>query len=401
LIARDAFNGKLLWKRSIGSWFTRFKGLADGFVYCLRADDGQLIWRFQAAPADRRILVYEQIESLWPVHGSVLVQDQVASFVAGRSAFVDGGMVLYRVDSATGQLLSKTPLDSQNPITGENIQDTVKWLNMAVGRPDILSSDGDRLYMRSQAFDLNGQRLALGPEIANEQEGTRQGGETTHLFCPTGFLDDTWFHRTYWLFGQTWSSGWCGYHVAGKYAPAGKIMAVGKERVYAFGRQPQYYRWTVPMEFRLFAADKYWPPASDVAGDLSSQAAKQRRRSARTPTPVTNKANYGWSTEVPILVRAILLADETLFIAGPHDLLNEDELGPAPLTINEDQIRRQEDALEGKSGALLWAMSVADGSGRAQYALGSPPVLDGMAAAGGRLYVATTSGELVCLESSY
>ncbi len=30
LIARDAFNGKVLWKRSIDTWYTRFKGLKDG-----------------------------------------------------------------------------------------------------------------------------------------------------------------------------------------------------------------------------------------------------------------------------------------------------------------------------------------------------------------------------------
>ncbi|RMF92589.1 MAG: hypothetical protein D6741_14735, partial [Planctomycetota bacterium] len=30
LICRDAFNGKLLWKRAIPDWYTRFKGLKDG-----------------------------------------------------------------------------------------------------------------------------------------------------------------------------------------------------------------------------------------------------------------------------------------------------------------------------------------------------------------------------------
>ena len=56
------------------------------------ATDGALLWRFLAAQRDRRILAYEQIESCWPVHGSVLVHDGVAHFVAGRSVFVDGGM---------------------------------------------------------------------------------------------------------------------------------------------------------------------------------------------------------------------------------------------------------------------------------------------------------------------
>lgn len=44
-------------------------GSADGYVYCLRVADGQLIWRFRAAPDDRRLVSFEQLESVWPVHG--------------------------------------------------------------------------------------------------------------------------------------------------------------------------------------------------------------------------------------------------------------------------------------------------------------------------------------------
>jgi outer membrane protein assembly factor BamB len=377
-------------------------GSADGFVYCLRAADGGLVWRFQAAPADRRILVYEQIESLWPVHGSVLVREGVACFVAGRSAFVDGGMCLYRVDVETGEMISKTPVNEQNPNTGNNVQDTVKWLNMAVGRPDVLASDGDRLYMRSQAFDLTGKRLAMGPEAAGAEEGARQGGETTHLFCPTGFLDDTWFHRTYWLYAQTWSSGWCGYHVAGKFAPAGKIMAVGEDRVYAFGREPQYYRWTVPMEYRLFAANKYWKPApkaDDGGGARPARAPKKKRRGAGANTPVANVENYAWSTRVPILVRAMTLAGEILFIAGPRDVLDESELDRAFAGGSDERILAQEAALEGRAGGLLWAVSAVDGERLAEIRLRSPPIFDGMAAANGRLYMATVDGKVLCLGS--
>jgi len=212
-------------------------GSADGWVYCVRASDGQLIWRFMGALADRRIVSYEQIESLWPIHGSILVQDGIALFVAGRSIFVDGGMRLYRLNAKTGALISETVLDERNPQTGNDIQELVKWLNMPVGRPDILSSDRQRIYMRSQAFDLHGKRLRMGPRINSPQEGSLQGGPETHLFCPTGYLDDTWFHRTYWLYGSTWGSGWNGYFVADKHAPAGKIMSVGDELVYVFGRE--------------------------------------------------------------------------------------------------------------------------------------------------------------------
>ena len=70
-------------------------GSADGYVYCLRAEDGQLAWRFRAAPQERRIMAFGQVESAWPVHGSVLVVDGQLYFVAGRTSYLDGGMTLY------------------------------------------------------------------------------------------------------------------------------------------------------------------------------------------------------------------------------------------------------------------------------------------------------------------
>ncbi len=77
--AIDAGSGTVLWSYAVGGRVdsppTIHKGrvlfgAADGYVYCLRASDGILIWRFRAAPIDRRMMAYEQLESVWPVHGS-------------------------------------------------------------------------------------------------------------------------------------------------------------------------------------------------------------------------------------------------------------------------------------------------------------------------------------------
>ncbi|UCF17744.1 MAG: PQQ-binding-like beta-propeller repeat protein, partial [Phycisphaerales bacterium] len=42
-------------------------GTRSGFVYCLRATDGEFLWRFRAAPQHRLLFSYEQLESAWPV----------------------------------------------------------------------------------------------------------------------------------------------------------------------------------------------------------------------------------------------------------------------------------------------------------------------------------------------
>ena len=232
-------------------------GSADGFVYCLRAADGKLVWRFLTAPGHERIMAFEQLESRWPVHGSVLVQKGVVYAVAGRSLFLDGGMRLCRLDVGTGKLLSEEVLDERDPETGSNVQVHVKRLTMPVALPDVLSSDGRHLYMRSQVFDMDGKRQEIAP--VSEKLGAHaaiQEGETKHLFASAGYLDDTSFHRAYWVYGRKFEGGWNSYYLAGKKTPAGKILSVDGERVYGFGREPKYFRWTVPMEFHLFAAAK-------------------------------------------------------------------------------------------------------------------------------------------------
>lgn len=284
--AVDAASGDRLWQYTtggrIGSPPTIYEGLvlfgsADGHVYALRASDGALVWRFRAASSERRLMSFEQLESVGPVHGSVLVQEGVVYFVSGRSMFVDGGLRLWRLDPATGRVLSETVMDNSDSAVKEDVQDYVSWLNMPPALPDVLSSDGRLVYMRSQPFKLDGTRLPLEamPAAADADRGAppaTQNREQAHLFCPTGFLDDTWWHRTYWMYGSRFVSGWCGYFLAGKTAPAGRLLVFDDSRLYGFGRKPQYYRWTTPIEHHLFAADKL-PPVADEAAEASPTGA--------------------------------------------------------------------------------------------------------------------------------
>ncbi len=260
-------------------------GSADGYVYCLRAADGQVAWRFRAAPIDQRLMAFEQLQSVWPVHGSVLVHDGAAWFVAGRSVFLDGGLRLWRLDPVTGRVLSETVLDDRDPATGNDRHAYVSWLNMPVGLPDILSCDGRHVYMRSQAFELDGtpKPLERFPRAGEGHGGNsfapppNQDAGYAHLFSPTGFLDDSWWHRTYWLYGSRFYSGWSAYYLAGQVVPAGRILVFDDSLVYGFGRKPQYYRWTTPIEHHLFAADKKMP---EPMSELPSKAVRTGAQSS-------------------------------------------------------------------------------------------------------------------------
>jgi outer membrane protein assembly factor BamB len=231
-------------------------GSSDGWIYCLTASQGELVWRYRAAPLDRRTMAYEQLESLWPVSGSVLVRNDQVYGVAGRSIFLDGGLRMLRLDLATGAKLSESIMDDTNPETGNNMQEKVMTLQMPVGLPDILSTDGRYIFMKSQKFDFEGNRLEIGPNSGSfVEQVTKQRGDDAHIFAPMGFLDDTWFHRSYWVLGQSFAGGHGGYYQAGRFAPSGRLLVNGNGYVFGYGRKPEYLRWTTTLEHQLYAAD--------------------------------------------------------------------------------------------------------------------------------------------------
>jgi len=437
-----AASGKLSWRFTAGGRVDSpptyhagavLFGSADGWVYCLRAADGEVAWRFRVAPADRRIMAFEQVESLWPMHGSVLVQDGVAWCLAGRSMFLDGGMRLVRLDAATGAKLSETVLDDRDPATGKNLQAHINRKKMPVALPDVLSSDGKVVYMRSQRFDMTGKRATILPESQANQDGHR------HVFSPIGMLDDTWFHRAYMFYGRNAGEGWGEWFLPARQVPYGRMLVTGDDTVYAYGRHPWYLCNSSVLEYRLYAAEKEPAPAAP-SGPAARRGqtpvakkpiakkppanrpprkkpaakrppAKRRRPAGGIPRNTTDwksrsnfpisrltRVRFKWVAEQPpLLARAMVLAGKTLFVAGPPDV--DDEFTGWGHHLDGDVAAKhveQADALAGKKGGLLWAVSAADGAKLAEYRLDSPPVFDGMIAADGKLYFTTMDGKVAC-----
>ncbi len=375
-------------------------GAADGRVYCLRASDGVLIWRFAAAPQDMRLVSYGRLESVWPVHGSVLVRDGNVYCVAGRSTMLDGGLTFYCLDAASGRVISEKKLyDQQNP------QRDVKVLNMPTASTDVLSSDDQMIYMLSQAFDFEGNRLqTLDPTADPLDRATMQVGKGAHLFSPTGFLDDDAWHRSYWVYGKAFSSGCNWWFRAGRYAPAGRMLVFDGDRVYGFGREPGLFVWSHVLENHLFCSAKQ-ADADAIASvkqwsnKVGRDAVFNRRFTRQTPVSQRLAPNLHWSVSHPPLhVRAMALAGETLLVAGPPDVLSEDEAFNQPFTREVTAAKKKQDAAyEGKGGAVLMALSASEGKALCQLDLLALPVWDGMAVTENRLYMATMDGNVVCM----
>ncbi len=85
-----------------------FVGSDDGFVYCLKADSGELVWKVRGGPAEERLLGNGCMISRWPIRSGVLVDDGVAYFGAGVfphenvylvAVRAEDGKVVWRDDS--------------------------------------------------------------------------------------------------------------------------------------------------------------------------------------------------------------------------------------------------------------------------------------------------------------
>jgi outer membrane protein assembly factor BamB len=334
-------------------------GSADGWIYCLRAEDGELAWRFCVAPELRQVVSYGQLESAWPVPGNVLVSrhkdraNPVAYAAAGRSSYVDGGVYLCAVDAVTGELIARRRISHLDPETGLEPQETIRGVIMPGAIPDVLASDGSSVFMRHQRFDLNTEPLEQNVD---------------HLFCSAGYVDDTWWHRTYLQIGTEMRGGYGGWGAAGRQRISGKALVRNENRAFGFGRKDYTITGShlgLQSEFHLFGAE--------------TELIRQKQKKSQKRRPPTTQVKYIWSKPIPFYPRAMLLAGETLFIAGPEDVLDFDEKDPA-----------------GK--VSFWAVSTEDGSVKAEYTLKVSPVYDSFAASEGRLYFTTVDGRVICYQ---
>ncbi|MBC8872434.1 MAG: PQQ-binding-like beta-propeller repeat protein [Planctomycetes bacterium] len=361
-------------------------GCRDGSVYCLRASDGALAWRFAAAPDERKVVSYGQLESVWPVQGSVLVQDGVVYFAAGRSSFLDGGIMVYGLDAKTGQMLHHHHLEGPWP---DIMKEVGRPFAMEGALPDLIVSDGKDLYMQRIKFDAELNRL---PTTRESDLGELDMG-ANHLVATGGFLDDTGFDRVYWMYGKRWP----GFYFAQQSPKAGQLVVFDDSTTYAvkyFYRRIQWSPAFFPAEhgYLLFADDNDNEPTLDERGQppkaidwLPEEAAtdKHRRggRGVEKGTGYVRQFPAKWQKMVPLRIRAMVLAGDHLFAAGTPDVLDPDD----PVA-----------AFEGRKGARLQVFSTKDGSSLDSHQLSSLPAFDGLSAAAGRLYLATRDGKVIC-----
>jgi len=365
--ALEETSGARVWQSTVGGPVdspptfhqgTLLFGSADGHVYCLRASDGELVWRFRAAPEEVRISAFGHVASPWPVHGAVLIHDGVAYVTAGRSSFLDGGIHLYALEPATGKVLQSATIFSPDPATGKGVFDSRLRYDMPPDRPgalsDVLVRYGSHIYMRHKKIDPKNIALDFDRNMSEDQQRAffeeKETGKVldygSQLVSTAGLLDGSWFNQTFWSFEN---------------ASHGRLLVFDDQTTFglrAYGGLPHRH-----------VRSKFVVGTSKYTVFADNRKAKKRR----------------WSIAIPVRVRAMAAAGDAVFFAGMPDRVSFADPWAA---------------YEGRSGGLLWAVSKTDGEKLAEYPIESPPVWDGMAVANGRLFIATTAGQVSCWKST-
>jgi outer membrane protein assembly factor BamB len=334
-----------------------FVGSDDGFVYCLNAADGRLVWKMRGGPNEEKLLGNGRMISRWPIRTGVLVDESIVYFGAG--IFPHENVYLCAVHADDGTLIWKNDTISQESANRNE-----------------LSPQGYLLAARTQLFVPSGRSLpvafdrATGQMIFDRKYGWR-GEQTGGVIGGTYALlaDEQIYtgtqHHLLALNQNTGRTGF-GWFPGRRLAVVGNMayMATGRELVamnrtgYAKASQRRN-----SLEFKIKGLRSNVRRAKDdkrrkLEQELKAVEEELRQHRRQNIVPTVN-----W--RVPSECDAELVLSKNLVFAGGQGKVN---------------------AFNRKDGKAIWGAKV-DGKAR------------GLAVANGNLYVSTDTGKIYCFAS--
>ena len=340
------------------------QGSRDGWVYCLNAKDGQLVWKFNALPEKRLICDKGQLESAWPVNGSILVHKDTAYFAAGRSSFLDGGIALFGLNPLTGEVIHRKlmagPYEEQEgnfPLLGN------RSFRIEGFKSGILSCADDMLFIRHQAFSLDLRPIDI-------RDITKP-----HLIPQPGYLDASPQHRTYWTVDVDLCYG--GPVAVTGDGPQGDAIAYdGKTffeiRGYTPGRN-------------LVGRGKGIDTLKAFSVFSGGKAAKSDPKAwvgSRKTIPENGTWKKNWQTSTAFAGHAIAAGKNSMVVAG------------VPL-LPEFTKEETKAAFDGEKGGVAWVLSNETGEKLQEIVLDAAPAWDGIAIANDSCIISQKDGSVV------
>jgi outer membrane protein assembly factor BamB len=161
----------------------------DGYLYCVDAARGSLLWKFRGGPSDRKILGNNRLISTWPARGAPALADDQVYFAAGVWPFM--GTFLHALDARTGDVVWTNDGDGsmyvKQPHQAEAFAGVAPQGALVVARDKLLvpGRSTPACYDR-RTGKLVHFRLADNSKIGGGFEVSALGG----LYCNGGVLFD-------------------------------------------------------------------------------------------------------------------------------------------------------------------------------------------------------------------
>jgi outer membrane protein assembly factor BamB/SAM-dependent methyltransferase len=386
IVALDAASGARRWETGLPSRVDTaptlhggiaFVGCHDGRVYALSLADGRCVWRFTAAPMERRIVSGDRVESPWPVMGAVLVFDGAVHATAGHHTSLDGGLQMWGLDPATGAVRYKRVFSGiKGPEASILPTHWYKHEEVALNNVFLGGTIGDtpivRLYDEWGGWDFKSADGALlRQHKAVPQPGWPKGRVSPGEVTP----DDRWpwvghdrvtaanllrglpitYANTLETDPRTRFSGAMGHIFLCPRPGATSILLNAKGGKTRIDPEP----WVVPADPKVYSEPKAF-------------AEHAERKAADTWAPVTFPLEAAG---------AMITGEKVLWLAGKAWVEPSTNviaaIAPAP------------------SGTMV-AVSIADGSQLGKWDFVGGVTFEGLSAAGGRVYLAQDDGTVRC-----
>ena len=333
-------------------------GSDDGHVYCLNAADGTPVWQMRPGPSEDRLLGRQQMISRWPVRTGVAIHEDeehgaVAYFGAGIfphenvylfAARADNGEVIWKVDNLSQSDASRNDLSPQGYLLT-----TDELLIIPSGRslPGVFDrKDGELIHKKRHSWRRDAGGVVGGTQ-ALLADGQIYAWGAHHILAMNQENGNVGF-------------GWFAGHqltIAGDaaYAANGTKVARLDREEYAQGSRKRH-----KLETDLYNWNR------EIRGLKDDEKAALQAKMDDAGKKLAELTNHGlvWSVDSPCESRLIVAGDQ--LIAGGEGLVVAYDIA---------------------DGKERWRAEV-DGEAR------------GLATAGGKLIVSTTTGDIICFATA-
>jgi len=344
----------------------------DGWLYCLSAIDGKLLWRFYGGLRAERLLGNNQMISRWPLRSGVAVENGIVYFTAGM--WPQEGVYVYALRAEDGVVIWKNDTSGYiymgQPHGGEVSMSGVAPQGYVVAYQDKLFVPTGRNV--PAAFDRNTGQLLYYQGGAKHNERNLGG---SWAFAAAGHIFGWASHWGYpdidVRLGE--SEPWPGDGLIAWDYQTGEV----KQGSGPFGATQQYFGNNCPplLDGKIYAAVSGDTLYACGTNDVAAYALEPLLTGANPAACMKWQVPHqGQSIQVGHEgVYALILAGDTVLVGGNNTVT----------------------AIAAANGDILWTSAKYDDWGN----FVSSPVKGqarGLAVAGGRLVVSTNTGQITC-----